>query len=157
MWTGLYWAVVAVATVGFGADVAEVFSRRERDRFYQEAAVIYGIGVSLWLGLEMLVVVLARALDPHTHLWAGAPTAIIAGAAIVFFGGHVIGCSWDAAWQRDRGPKPVLEGHLTPEQLAVAEAYDDEWQTRYRVEHRARPRFEEWHKEYLKKRTVRSR
>jgi hypothetical protein len=96
------------------------------------------------------VVVLSRAIDPKRHFWAGAPTAIVAGAAIVFFGAHILAATWEAIWPHEKRPKPVLERDPSPAELALAEAYDDQWQAARRAGHPSAPRFADWQAEYLK-------
>jgi hypothetical protein len=150
MWSTLYWVVVGVGTVAFALDVGEAWSGREKDRFYRDAVVIYAVGLSIWFGIESLVVVLSRAIDPKRHFWAGAPTAIVAGAAIVFFGAHALAIAWEAIWPHEKRPRPVLQREPSRKDLALAEAYDDQWQAERRAaEHERRPQFADWQAEYL--------
>jgi hypothetical protein len=151
MWSTLYWVAVGVGTVAFAFDVGEAWSGRERDRFYPEAVGIYVAGVTIWFGIESLVVLLSRAIDPKRHFWTGAPTAVVAGAAVIFFGAHLLAAAWEAMWPHEKRPAPVLERDPSPQELALAEAYDDQWQAAYRAEHREPPHFVDWHAEYLKK------
>jgi hypothetical protein len=147
MWSLVYWIAVGVGTVALAFDAAEVWSDRERDRFYPEAVALYVLAVCVWCGLEVLVVVLSRAISPARHFWAGGPTAVVAGAAIVFFGAHLLAGSW-FGWRHRHDSKPVLARDPSPQELAEAEAYDDAWQ-KAAHRHREAPRFADWQAEYL--------
>jgi hypothetical protein len=99
----------------------------------------------------------SRAIDPKRHFWAGTPTAVVVAVVIVYVGGHTLAFVWRGIRDPDEVPRSVLEHDPSPEELAVAEAYDDQWQAAYRAEHRKAAQFADWHAEYEKKHPKKSR
>jgi hypothetical protein len=134
-WSAYYWTAVTVGTIVFGLDIVFVNRGRESARLYPEAVGLYVVGLSVCAGFGVLVVVLARALKPGLHFFAGTPTVVVVAIGIVLLGGHLIAFVWDTVADQLAGPRPVLEHDPTPEELATAEAFDDEWQAAYGAGH----------------------
>ena len=151
MWVAAYWAAVGIGTLLFGLNILFLTRDNEGSRFYPEALALYVLGLSLGCGLLVLVVVLARGLNPHRHFFAGTPVVVVVGILVVLVGGHAIAYLADRFGRQDAYPRTRLEHDPSPAELATAEAYDDQWQAEYRAEHHAAPQFADWQAEYLKK------
>jgi hypothetical protein len=137
MWSAFYWAAV-----GVGTRLRARHRLREQGPYsaclYPEAVAVYVVGLVLGCGLGVLVIVLSRGLNPHLHphFWTGTPTVAAVGGTIVLLGGHALAFVSDTIAERRGGAGPVLEHDPTPEELAIAEAYDAEWQTEDRKRNR---------------------
>jgi hypothetical protein len=130
-----YWTAVGFGTLVFGLDIVFVKRGRESARLYPAAVALLVAGLSVCAGFAVLAVVLARALRPGLHFFAGTPTVVVAAIVIVLLGGLSVACVWQAIANRRAGPRPVMQHDPTPEELAAAEAFDDDWQAAYRLRH----------------------
>lgn len=134
---GVFWVVVAVATLAFAVLDLEALRRRSMSRWHGASVAIY---VLAWV----IVIGLGLPIAPLGSVWWIFPVAVRIGVAAAFGGGQLLAeviREEQLIAHPERRPPKLPSHNLSEEELRDAEAYDSEWQIEDRRRNRQRERW----------------